>query len=91
MKFLMDYTGTVSVNTQSVQRIYISQDYQPNVYLMALECEQDPSYTDPNTGNIHYDGIILKKFESDDHEKNMTAAKKYLAKLIDKLNSGGNL
>lgn len=51
----------------------------------------DYEYEDPNTGDTYLGAIVLKKFYSDDNDKNFKAAKKYFAELIDKLNSGGKI
>ena len=93
MKFLTDYDGTDSINTKFVKRIYIDDDDPGRVCLIAtFDYEGDyDDYKDPNTDEILYGEFILKKFDSNDRDKNLTAAKKYFVELIDKLNSGGKI
>ena len=77
MKFLMDETGERAFNTAFVKKIYL--DISGNEVYVCADFD------------IYIDRIILKSFDSIDQDKNLTAAKKYLVELIDKLNSGGNL
>ncbi|MBQ7198727.1 MAG: hypothetical protein IJS29_05640 [Selenomonadaceae bacterium] len=81
----MNETSTVAVNTASIIYIYIEKRY-PSVQVVA-QCNEEIYY--PENG---YSAVAtLQTFDSDDEDKNMTAAKKYLVELVDKLNSGGNL
>ncbi len=76
MKFLMDETGTVAVNTAFVREIHINEE---TLRVRVIAYDSD------------YNEFTLQKFDSDDKDKNLIAAKKYFVELVDKLNSGGNL
>ena len=76
MKFLMDETGTVAVNTAFVSEIHINEE---TLRVRVIAYDSD------------YNEFTLQKFDSDDKDKNLIAAKKYFVELVDKLNSGGNL
>ena len=95
MKFLMDETGTVAVNTAFVKKIYLDIPDEKGTYIIldsgALE-EIDPNEVSVCASVDDGCGTrILQRFHLNDRDKNLTAAKKYLVELIDKLNSGGNL
>lgn len=81
MKFLMDETGTVAINTAFVSNIDIKQESFPTRVEVSVNFSRDSTIR----------RVTLKTFKSDDKDKNLTAAKKYFVELVDKLNSGGNL
>ena len=72
MKFLMDETGEMAVNTAFVKKIYL--DISGNEVYVCADFD------------IYIDRIILKSFDSIDQDKNLTAAKKYFVELVNMLN-----
>ena len=90
MKFLKDYDGTDSINIKFIKRIYIDDDNPKRVCLIAtFDYVGDYDvYEAPDIAKFFYGEFILKIFNSDDEEYNLTAAKKYFTELIDKLNDG---
>ena len=86
MKFILGNDGTLAINSEFVKTLYIEQEDGAVVSVIA-ECVEYPD----EKGNPIYDyHATLATFDGKDADENFSAASKYLAGLVDKLNGGSN-
>ncbi len=76
MKFIFDENSERAINTAFISQIFIFQRYNGGHQIKA---QVEDSYNSE---------IILKEFNSGDEDKDFSAAKFYLAKLVASLNGG---
>lgn len=79
MKFILNQKGSRAVNAAFVKRIVISVER----VICGETDEHDEAFV---TAELEDDSIMLCRFDSKDRDKNISAAKAYLAKLVDELN-----
>ncbi len=81
MKFILNQKGSKAINAAFIKRISLSVE--------RIVCgENDERYEVFVTAELEDDSIVLKKFDSKDEDKNISAAKAYLADLVAELNGG---
>ena len=81
MKFILDQKGSNAINAAFIKRISLS--------IERFVCgENDEKYEVFVTAELEDDSILLCKFDSKDKDKNISAAKAYLAELVADLNGG---
>ncbi len=81
MKFILNDKGSKAINAAFIKRISLSVE--------RIVCgENDERYEVFVTAELEDDSILLKKFDSRDKDKNISAAKAYLADLVADLNGG---
>lgn len=79
MKFLLDKKGVEAVNVALVKRFAIKKIFSEG-------WEETKYFRVTATVSYEEDEVVLKEFISDDANKNLSDAKKYLADLIKNLN-----
>ena len=77
MKFLLDSDGEVALNTAFIKSLNVF--YYEDSYQILAKLEDD---------EYAGEGTILKEFNTGNEDADYTAAKIYLAKLVESLNGG---
>ena len=81
MKFILNQKGSKAVNAAFIKRISLSVE-------RTICGENDEWYEVFVTAELEDDSVLLRKFDSKDKDKNISAAKAYLAELVADLNGG---
>ena len=79
MKFILNQKGSRAINAAYIKRIVINVERT----VCGEIDEREEAFV---TAELEDDSIILCRFDSKDKDKNISAAKAYLAKLVDELN-----